>query len=382
MLMEGRSGNGGLHRNGFAYSDDVAAPKRVAPRRTAGAIAEDLVQARKVGGLWRTREADLFATIDFLSLSGASATEDPLARARDLLASHVRRECEKAKKQSRQGKTAFAAVSSLQTLLLRPETSNRKAQLVRQDAVQAAKHSVSADAVRHREDQIINRIAEAVVADLEKRRSDEPQSVEAAIHHLVPIASDIRQQLHDGLCLTYMNATPADPRERKVVDGYYQQMVGKLGDLLLASIQLAKVGLKATDMTNDDYWFVHRARNINAFLFDDEDDRRFMLDFIRKDETEGWEERTANLRATARGVELYSRWIEWANSCYPTCAFERTVDIMRMCSPHALVTLLYEIEIKYTELGFSELRVTGNQPILHHRFAYTGADRQNLAEWA
>ena len=67
----------------------------------------------------------------------------------------------------------------------------------------------------------------------------EPQSVEAAIHRLVPIAADLRQQLHDGLCLIYGDVQPADPRERRAIEGFYRQAVVKLGALLVASQHLA-----------------------------------------------------------------------------------------------------------------------------------------------
>jgi len=40
---------------------------------------------------------------------------------------------------------------------------------------------------------------------------------------------------------------------------------------------------------------------------------------------------------------------------------------MKMCSPHAFVTLLYEVEVKYVELGYSEPAIPGNEPLLHHR---------------
>jgi hypothetical protein len=344
----------------------MAAPKRVAPRRTAAAIAEDLAQARKVGGIWRTGEGDLAATLDFLALAGVVSDEEPLRRARDLLVSYVRRGCQRHEKQYRHDKTARAAASSLETLLLRPDTDTRLVGPIRRDALRAARHSVSADAVRHHEDKIINEIAQEVFADLQNRRTDEPQSVEAAIHRLVPMVADLRQQLHDGLCLTFLDVPPADPYERRMIEGFYRQTVIKLGDLLLASIQLAKLGLKTPNLTPDEQWFVQHARHINAFLFEESDDRHFMLDFIIGDDSQDWQESIDNLLATGRGKELYDRWVEWARSCYPTCAFERSTELARMCSPHAFVTLLYDIEVEYVQLGFSELNIEGNIPLLHH----------------
>jgi hypothetical protein len=366
--VEGLSGIQGPLLVRRAYSDGVAPPKRVAPRRTAAAIGEDLVQVRKVGGIWRADESDLSATLDCLSLTGISSEEDPMARARDLLISYINRGCARHGERHGSDGTAQAAASSLLVLLLRPTTDTRLAQVIRRKAANTARHPISADAVRHRESKIINEIAEDVFADLQNRRIDEPQSVEAAIHRIAPMVADLRQQLHDGLCLTYQLVPPPDPRERKAIEGFYRQAVIKLGDLLLTSVQLADLGLKAANMTVHEFWFVAQARHIIQFIFDEAGDRRYMLDFVRNDlESSTYDESVDRLVATERGKAVYDRWVEWARSCYPTCAFERSTDIGHMCSPHALITLLYDIEIRYLELGYSDLTIPGNIPMMHHR---------------
>jgi hypothetical protein len=73
-----------------------------------------------------------------------------------------------------------------------------------------------------------------------------------------------------------------------------------------------------------------------------------------------------SLLSIERGRELYNRWVEWVQSCYPTCTFERSTDILRMCTPHAILTLLYDIEIRYRELGYRDLELPAS-PIIHHR---------------
>jgi hypothetical protein len=365
--VDGRSGRDGPGDTRWrAYPDDVAQPKRSAQRRTAAALAEDLGQARKVGGLWRAGQADLATTVDFLSLIGLAPDEDPVARARDLLAAFVRRGCERHRKKHRRDKTARAATASLEILLLRPDSDTRKVQRIRQDAARAASHSISPDAIRHREDRIIGEIAEEVFADLQSRRGDEPQSVEAAIHHLVPIVADLRQQLHDGLCLTYPKVPPASPREQLIIDGFYRQAIVKLGALLVASDHLAGLGLRTPNLTTKEYYFVHKARNIRRNILDDAHDRQFLMEFTRADDSEDWENSVERLLGSERGKEVYGTWLEWVQSCYPTCAFERSAELVYMCRPHELVTLLYEVEIHYVELGFSELNIPGNEPILHH----------------
>lgn len=113
----------------------VAPPKRTAARRTVAAIAEDLAHARKVGGLWQTTEAHLAATLDCLSLADGPASEQSLARARDLLVSYVRRGCELHRTAHSGDKTSLAAAESLQTLLLRHPTDTSLAVVIRRKAV-------------------------------------------------------------------------------------------------------------------------------------------------------------------------------------------------------------------------------------------------------
>ena len=170
---------------------------------------------------------------------------------------------------SRGDKTSLAAASALQTLLLRRPADTRLAVVIRREAAKAVNHAISADAVRHREDKIIEEIAEDVFADLQQRRGDEPQSIEAALHRLIPVVADVREDLHDGLCVIYDGVQPADARERRVIDSCYRQVVIKLGHLLVRSRQLARVGMQSPEMTADEFWFVARARNLNAFLFEE-----------------------------------------------------------------------------------------------------------------
>lgn len=192
------------------------------------------------------------------------------------------------------------------------------------------------------------------------------KSIEAALHRLVPLVADIREDLHDGLCVIYDGVPPADARERRVIDAWYRQVVIKLGHLLVRSRQLAKVGMQSP-MTGDEFWFVARARNLNASLFEGvQGDRAYMLEFMRSEAGNDFEESAAKLLSAERGQELYNRWVEWVESCYPTCAFERSTSLERMCSPHTFLTLLYEIESRYLELGFRDLELPETS-VIHHR---------------
>jgi hypothetical protein len=343
----------------------VAASTRTAPRRTAAAIAEDLLRARKIGGVWQATEIDLAATLDCLSLADGPAAEKSLGRARDLLVSYVRRGCELHQKVHSGDKTSLAAAASLQALLLRHPTDTRLAVVIRREAAKAVQHAISADAVRHREAKIVAEIAEDVFQDLQRRRGDEPQSIEAALHRLMPIVADVREDLHDGLCVIYDGVQPADPRERRVIESFYRQVVIKLGHLLVRSTQLANVGLQSPNMTADEFWFVARARNLNAFLFEEADDREYMHDFMQHEAGQDIDESADMLLRGERGRELYERWLKWVQSCYPTCAFERSTDPARMCSPHAFLTLLYDIEIRYRGMGIRDLELPAN-PVIHH----------------
>jgi hypothetical protein len=323
------------------------------------------VQARKVGGIWMAGEADLVATLDFLSLTGVSPTETPLSRARDLLTSYVERACEHQVRRYKHDKTAAVAAVTLRELLLRPATDERLVGTIRLDAANAA--GVSPDAVRHREDAIIKTIAQDVLEDLQAQLMNDPQTVEAAIHGLAPIASDLRQDLHDLLCVTYMGVVPKSPRERRVIEGTFREVVINLGQLLVATGQLAAIGTRTADMTAAEYSFVNRARNVNALLFNDSDDREFMINLLDPAGPDAGEPAIDRMLASQRGKEMYGRFIEWMRSCFETCAFERTTELHLMCDPHELVTQLYDMEIAYTEQGFSDLNIPGNIPVLHHR---------------
>lgn len=329
---------------------------------------------RRIGGLARAGEAQLEATIDFLKLAGIPVDQEPVLRARDLLITFVRRGCDRHTDQHRYDKIASAAAASLEHLMLRPATDTQKAQRVRTAAARAAKQSISSDAIRHREDKIIADIADEVFENLQHRRLDEPQSVEAALHNLLPIASDLRQQLHDGLCLIYLGVKGANPRDRRMIDFFYQNTIIELGRLVLASHRLAVMGRQSGDLTRDEYFFVHLAANINHFVLDETADKQFLLDFTRADDSGYWRDCLANLRSSDEGEAFYKQWIAWIESCYAECAFERSTSINHMCSPHALVTLLYEIEIKYNELGYAALDSAGNDPILHHGLARSNDD--------
>jgi hypothetical protein len=320
------------------------------------------------GGLQRADEENLSATLDLLSLTGLSDQYEPVTRARDLLISHITRGCQRHREDHAEDRTATVAAASLRTLMLRPRTDTRKAAKIRAEAIGSAGHHVSTDAVRKREDKIIKEIAQAVLVDLQSRREDEPRSLEAAIHAFVPIAADVRQDLHDLLCATFARVPPADPHERSILDGYYRMTVIKLGELLLASARLASLGLRSPRMSEDDYFFMRNARLAIGLLFDQAaEDREFMLSFMRSDQSRDWEERLDHLLASSEGTAVYERWLAWAKSCYPTCEFERSTELLNMCSPHTLITMLYEIELGYNERGFSALNIDGNRPILHHR---------------
>ena|GEM_PF-6728860 len=340
------------------------------------------MHARKQVGLWQATEVDLAATLDCLALTDGPASEKSLPRARDLLVSYVRRGCELHQKAHGGDKTSLAAAAALQTLLLRRATDTRLAVVIRREAAKTVKHAVSADAVRHREDKIIGEIAADVFAELQRWRSDEPQSIEAALHRLVPLLADVREDLHDGLCVIGDDVEPADARERRVIDGWYRQVVIKLGHLLVRSRQLARVGMQSP-MTGDEFWFVARARNLNAFLFEGiEGDRAYMLEFIETEATDDYEASADKLLDAERGRELYGRWVEWIRSCHPTCAFERSTSLERMCSPHAFLTLLYEIESRYLQLGFRDVELPESPPIHHGLWNSAVQRRSGMASGA
>lgn len=369
--MEGLSGIGAA-RAAAPYSRLVARAKRTDDRRTAAAIAEDLGQAREAGGLRRANESDLAATLDLYLLTGGSPA-DGMTRTYDLLLHYVRRGCELYKERNIGDLTAKAAADSLETLLSRSLTDTRLARVIRQGAAGALGHHVSPDAVRKREDRIIDEIAEAVFADFQARLNNEPPTLEAAIHHLVPRLADLRQDLHDLLVMIYEAAPPADPQERWVIAEHYRRTVLEAGKVVVACDQLFQAGLKQEPKTADEYWFMRRAEQLMQLLFAQRRDRAFMLKFSREDRCNP-HRGCDHLQASEEGLEVYARWQEWANSCYPTCEFERSLSLLKMCTPHVFVTESYETELKYSDSGLSEIAV-GNDPIvLHHRVRGDGAE--------
>lgn len=356
------------------YSCAVARAKRTAERRTAAAIAEDLGQAREAGGLHRANESDLAATLDLLDVAGGAAG-DPVTRARDLLLHHVRRGCELHRARVSGDPTGEAAADSLAILLSRPPTDDRLTKVIRQAAAGAIGHHISHDAVRKREDRIVGEIAEAVFADFQARLNDEPPTLEAAIHRLVPRVADLRQDLHDLLVMVYEAGPPADPQERWVITEHYRRTALEAGKVVVACDQLVQAGLRVGPKSADEYWFMRRADRLLSSLFRQRRDRAFMLDFSRADRCH-IHQGCDHLPASAEGAEVYARWQEWTHSCYPTCEFERSLSLAKMCSPHAFLSECYETELKYMDSGLSDIAV-GNDPIvMHHRVREDSGDSQ------
>ncbi|MCF6743552.1 hypothetical protein E9529_04545 [Blastococcus sp. KM273128] len=352
----------------------MARAKRTAEQRSAAAIAEDLGQAREAGGLHRADESELAATLDLIEVAGGAAG-DPLTRARDLLLHHVRRGCELHKTRVTGDSTGQAAADSLATLLSRLPTDNRLTKVIRQAAAGTIGHHISADAVRKREDRIIGEIAVAVFADFQARLNNEPPTIEAAIHHLMPRLSDLRQDLHDLLLMVYDAGPPADPQERWVITEHYRRTALEAGKVVVACEQLFQAGLRLGPKSADEYWFMHRADRLRSSLFRQRGDRAFMLDFSRSDRCH-IHRGCDHLQSTAEGVEVYGRWREWTHSCYPTCEFERSLRLTKMCSPHAFLAEAYETELRYLDTGLSQVAV-GNDPIvMHHGLLRDGGDPQ------
>ena len=230
----------------------VARAKRTAERRTAAAIAEDLRQAREAGGLRRADERDLAATLDLHLLTGGSP-DDGMTRTHDLLLHHVRRGCEMHQVRHAGDFTAQAAANSLERLLSRPLDDTALARAVRQKAAEKLGHPVSPDAVRKREDRIIGEIAAAVFADFQARLNNEPPTLEAAIHRLVPRLADLRQDLHDLLVMTYEAAPAPDPQERRIVEEHYRLTALEAGKVAVACEQLIHAGLNSGPKSADEF---------------------------------------------------------------------------------------------------------------------------------
>lgn len=357
------------------YADPVPPPTRRAPMRTAAAIVEDLTRARWLGGLQRCEADDLTATLDWLSLAGIHPRDEPLLRARDLLLHYVKVVCAAHQSAEDAGKTEAVAAVTLERLLLRPPVDNDLVETVRREATQALGHYVSGDAVRHSEGRLINEVADLVAEDLAKRRLDVPQTVEAAVHNLAPIVVDHRQDLHDGLCVIYQGVPIADPQDRQTVELFYDTTIVQLADILVAATRLVEVGLRAPDLEGLEFGIIWIGRQMVQSLFTSKMDRSFILEFMQTDAKDlSFAECLEALRRTARGDEIADRCREWIQSCYDTCAFERTTNNTYMCSPHAFLTLLYDFEVLCRNMGYSNLEVPFNEPLRHHRLR--GADQR------
>ncbi len=139
---------------------------------------------------------------------------------------------------------------------------------------------------------------------------------------------------------------------------------------MVACEQLFNAGLGRGQMSYDEHWFMGRAASLRNLLFREADDRPFMRKFATDDRCH-IDRGCDHLQESEVGQAVYARWTAWTGSCYPTCAFERTWDITEMCSPHVFVTEAYGAELHYTESGFSDPAVPGNDPIiLHYRVGH------------
>lgn len=349
-------------------------PKRRAPSRSSAAIAEDLAIVRSAGGMARAGENELAATLDWLSVAESNDVQGHLARARDLLVHYIRRVCEAYEVSTDVAdKTAKAAARSLLRLQLRPASDDRLVDVIRRGVLGELQLVITTDAVRHREDRLLREISVQIAADLEGRARGVPLTVAAAAHNLAPVAIDLRQQLHDGLCLLYPQAPPADPREQRMVSWFYAATVVELGDLLTAAHNLEDAGLRQPNLSRTEFALVNFGRHLSRRLFTEADDRTRMLAFVHENRTGTPSERSEVLQKDSELRPLYERWVAWINACYPTCAFERSTDIGYMCSPHAYLTLLYDFEVAYLAAGYSQPEIDDNEPLRHHSLAVVDA---------
>jgi len=90
---------------------------------------------------------------------------------------------------------------------------------------------------------------------------------------------------------------------------------------------------------------------MRRFLFEEGNDREYILDFMGSSEAHAWGQLIDRLLSTERGKRLYDRHVACVESCYSACALERTVETRYMCTPHALLTGLYDFEARYIDVG-------------------------------
>ena len=110
---------------------------------------------------------------------------------------------------------------------------------------------------------------------------------------------------------------------------------------------------------------MNRADRLLSQLFRERADRAFMLQFSRDDRCHIHRE-CDHLTDSTEGAEVFARWCAWTDSCHPTLVFERSLEQLKMCSPHVLVTNAYDIELYHIDSGLSEIAI-GNLPlVLHH----------------
>lgn len=160
-----------------------------------------------------------------------------------------------------------------------------------------------------------------------------------------------RQYFHNWLCALYPPQPPQDQDEIDKRALFFDTAFAWFCELLSAADHTFELSRRLPDITMYESSFAHFARHIRYKTFP-EPDRKLLLPIVRANTYQSAEELIDLIRTSGEGQDLFNRWIDWVQSCTPTCAFERSFDWSYMCHPHIMLTHMYNIEVLYRDAGY------------------------------
>lgn len=349
--MEAKRGK--EERNAASTIGSVPAIRRLAEAGTIEAIGEDLRRIRERGGVARADDEAFAATLEMISPGVEIVDDDLRLMAHNIVLTHVRRVCTSVAHGPSAEPCALAAAESLQTTMQKPAEDSRKVASIRRLAQAQHGCHLTVDAIRKREDALLQKVANELhadlVASLEKRG---PQTVEEIARYIADEVKEVWENLDDGLRRIYRVAPVNDQQYR---DELMLWMLYDVAHMQFWCGRMLGVRSGSQKLSRVDLYFADIAAVVMVTAFGYYNDRAIVNEILT---SVGRQQKSAfldQLQHHPEGPGIIRRWKEWISSCHGECAYQRTYRTKLLCEPHELTYALYIFVDLYSDLLSGEL---------------------------
>jgi hypothetical protein len=320
----------------------VAQPIRRARLDSVEGLAEDLKLAREVLGLANADGHRLAATVQALIDRSEGTPIDALVEARALLQRHVEEVSAVVLVEVGDDPCGQAVVDSLNALLLPSTGTPTKADLIRRMAIRTNGCHLGTDAIRKREDALIVRIADSVLAELaEMSELGSLASISTMVERIAPVALGLEQEL-TGL----LRRLREEGSDRLLNDQTIDLAKATLFDVARMHFGCQGILLEMTrprrhSMT--DLWFAMCCYKLLGLPFQRPQDRVVLAKSLEASDKNlvSFLDVLANM-PEGRGLRLILRWQEVICGCHDECEYGRSRKTDNFCLAHRFTWLLRE----------------------------------------